>query len=159
MSLQLSWTKRAATLPNLIFIMTSIQKGTLTELQCQYDFTRLGYLVSQPISPCRYDFIVDIGTSLIRIQCKTARLENNGTIRFECRSGRGVKDGFLHERYSKEQIDYFYTCWENIGYLIPVEECSTSKSIRLQKIGTIYQNSTYAEDCTIEKTLERCEFN
>lgn len=139
--------------------MTSIQKGTLTELQCQYDFTKLGYLVSQPISPCRYDFVVDIGTSLIKVQCKTAHLENNETIRFECRSGRGVKDGFLHERYSKEQIDYFYTCWENTGYLIPVEECSTSKSIRLQKIGTIYQNSTYAEDCTIEKTLERCEFN
>ena len=139
--------------------MNSIQKGTLTELQCQYDFIKLGYLVSQPISPCRYDFIVDIGKALIKVQCKTAHLVENETIRFECRSGRGVKNGFLHERYSKQQIDYFYTCWQNIGYLIPVEECSTSKSIRLNKTGIIYKNSTYAEDYTIEKTLERCEFH
>ena len=139
--------------------MNSIQKGTLTELQCQYDFIELGYLVSQPISPCRYDFIVDIGTKLIKIQCKTARPTGDNTIQFECRSGRGIKDGFIHQRYSKEQIDYFYTCWNKVGYLIPVEECSTSKTIRLEKVGTIFKNSTYAEDCTIEKTLERCESN
>ena len=40
--------------------MDTIKKGTITELYCELDFTKLGYVVSQPITPCRYDFIVDL---------------------------------------------------------------------------------------------------
>lgn len=134
-------------------------KGTITELQCQMDFTKLGYVVSQPIVPCRYDFLVDIGNTIIKVQCKTCHPENEGsTIRFECRSTREVKSGeFAHRKYTTDEIDYFYTTWQGIGYLIPVTECSTSKSLRLTQAKNNNQSVNYAHDYELQKTLERRE--
>ena len=49
------------------------QKGLLTEINCQNDFTRCGILLSQPIiNDSRYDFIADINGSFYRIQCKSS---------------------------------------------------------------------------------------
>ena len=75
--------------------MDTIQKGVVTELQCQIDFTKLGYIVSQPISPCRYDFVVDVDGKFIRVQCKSCHPidEECSGIIFECRSTRNVKQG------------------------------------------------------------------
>lgn len=138
--------------------MDTIQKGLLTELQCQLDFTKLGYIVSQPISPCRYDFLVDIGKRIIKVQCKTCRESQIGAIIFECRSCRGTTKGYSHRKYTSDEIDYFYTNWEGIGYLIPVQECSNNKTIRfIPPANNRRQGITFAEDCTIEKTLERIE--
>ena len=39
-------------------------KGTLTELKCKIYFLELGYMVSTPESPARYDFILDTGNRL-----------------------------------------------------------------------------------------------
>lgn len=114
--------------------MDTIQKGVVTELQCQIDFTKLGYIVSQPISPCRYDFVVDINGRFIRVQCKSCHPidEACSGITFECRSTRNVKQGDYsnHRKYLDTEIDYFYTCWNNIGYLIPIAECSSTKTLR-----------------------------
>ena len=44
------------------------QKGLLTEINCQNDFTRCGILLSQPIiNDSRYDFIADINGNFYRI--------------------------------------------------------------------------------------------
>lgn len=140
-----------------IDIMNSIDKGVCTELQCQLDFTKLGYIVSQPIKPCRYDFLIDLEDSIIKVQCKTSRMIDEGSIQFECRSSKKVKSTeFEHRKYLKCEIDYFYTYWDGKGYLIPVQECSTTKKLRFlppkngQKTGI-----TFASEYTVEKTLER----
>lgn len=85
----------------------------------------------------RYDMIVDVGDELLRIQCKSA--------------SNPIKDGkrdlsafqistvtqtvntkeIVRRRYTDEQIDYFATCYEDKVYIIPVEECSTAKTLRL----------------------------
>lgn len=96
-------------------------KGILTELRCQQDFIREGILVSQPITQdSKYDYIADIDNKLIRIQCKSSTMSaDNSYISMKTRSTniRSGKDTF----YSKEDIDYFYTCYEDKSYLIPVE--------------------------------------
>ena len=45
--------------------------GTITELKCITYFLELGFTVSVPQNPCRYDFILDTGTELLKIQVKT----------------------------------------------------------------------------------------
>ena len=137
--------------------MDSIEKGVCTELYCQLDFTKLGYIVSQPIKPCRYDCLVDLGNKIIRVQCKTSRQVDEGSIQFECRSSKKVKSTeFEHRKYLENEIDYFYTYWDGQGYLVPVQECSTTKKLRFlppkngQKTGI-----TFASEYTVEKTLER----
>lgn len=149
----------ATSLNLLTGIMNSLQKGTITELQCQLDFIKLGYIVSQPIAPCRYDFLVDIGDAILRIQCKTCHPTNNGdAIRFECRSTREVKSGeFAHRNYTSNEIDYFYTTWNGIGYLVPVTECSSSKCLRLVPPKNNQLNVNFACDYELKKTLERRE--
>ena len=142
--------------------MDTIQKGVITELQCQIDFLKLGYLISQPISPCRYDFLVDLGNKIIRVQCKSCHsIDEEGTgIKFECRSTRGVKQGNFteHRKYLSSEIDYFYTTWEGVGYLIPVSECSSSKTLRLKEPkGGNVTKINLAKDYEISKQLEEVD--
>ena len=63
------------------------QKGLITEIQCQYDFSKYGILLSQPIFPdSRYDFIADINgkfyKSSMTILCEEERQETKETIFF-----------------------------------------------------------------------------
>ena len=138
--------------------MDTINKGILTELKCEEDFVKLGYAISKPLQPCRYDYVVDINGTFIRIQCKTARDNENGSILFCCRSSRNARSNkpIEHRRYTAEEIDYFYTSWNDIGYLVPVNECSTDKRLRFEppKNGQI-KGISFAEDYTIQKILER----
>lgn len=145
-------------------MLTSKQKGNLTELKCLTRFVELGYAVSLPYGEnSRYDLIVDYNGKLLKIQVKTSKLvqgteENPECIEFATCSIRYNSEGSKRIYYTKEEIDYFATVWENVVYLVPVEECSSSKKIRFclpkngQRVGI-----TFAEDCTIEKVLERRE--
>lgn len=87
--------------------MNSNLKGTLTELKCKTYFLELGYMVSTPISPVRYDFILDTGEKLLKIQVKTS--QNDGEkITFETCSSHITRDGAIRKDY-KNEIDYFCT--------------------------------------------------
>ena len=103
----------------------------------------------------RYDFIADIDGILIRIQCKTSRRIDDGTIEFSCRSCRSNAVSNLSRKYTKDEIDYFCTYWSNQCYLVPVEECFTAKKLRFaspknnQKAGIVY-----AEKYELPKQLE-----
>ena len=106
------------------------QKGLITELECQLAFSRLGAMVSQPINEdSRYDFLVDLGNkNILRIQCKTSSIHcNQKYIQFATRSSNSHNS----KSYSKHDIDYFYTSYQNKSYLIPVEECSIEKRLWL----------------------------
>ena len=61
------------------------------------------------------------------MQVKTSRPKNEQetAIIFNCYS---VVNGKKH-KYSKEEIDFFATYWNGQCYLVPVEECSTEKTL------------------------------
>jgi len=109
-------------------------KGNLTELQCITAFYELGYQVSIPYGEnSRYDFIADINGKLIRVQVKTASIckDTEGAISFSTRSTRINSTQNISHSYTKEEIDYFATYWENKCYLIPINEtASTKKTLR-----------------------------
>ena len=138
---------------------TTNQKGLITELTVMLELIKLGYEVSQPLNAdSRYDCIVDTGNKLLRIQIKTSHLskKTENSIQFSCRSVTvSATEGIKSKRYSSDCVDYFATSWENKIYLIPVNECSTEKTIHLQKKGDKpVKNWTYAEDYLAEKVLK-----
>ena len=106
-------------------------KGKISELEILTLITKLGYSVSLPFGDKdKYDQIWDINNKLLRVQIKTSRWKNQEQtgIVFNCYS---VSNGKKHY-YTKQEIDYFATFWNDKCYLIPVEECSSEKTLWFQ---------------------------
>ena len=59
-------------------------------------------------------------------------------------------------RYTSDEIDYFATYFNNICYLIPVNECSTEKVLRFvpPKNGQV-KGITFATDYELEKQINK----
>lgn len=137
--------------------MDTITKGLLTELQCEKDFTTLGFIVNRPIKPCRYDYVIDLGTKFIKVQCKSSHPINEleEAIQFCCQSTHNPKSGIhIHRNYEKEDVDFFYTSYNNQGYLIPIEQCSKTKVLRFSAKVPL-KSMNWAKDYEIEKILEK----
>lgn len=137
---------------------TTNQKGLITEMEVALHLIKLGYQVSQPLNAdSRYDFIVDTGKKLLRIQVKTAHLsvKTAESIQFKCRSitGRGAIQGIKSSIYSTDDVDYFATYWDGQVYLVPVSECSADKTLHLKK-EKIRSNFAYAEDYIASEVLK-----
>ena len=107
------------------------QKGTLTELHCILDLTKLGYRCLQPIDDSsKYDVVVDLGNGVFkRIQCKTASWAKDTQEEkvafgiYTCTQTTNTKVTTRY-KYSKDDIDYFYTWFEGQGYLVSIEEAA-----------------------------------
>jgi len=134
--------------------------GNVTELLCIAKFIEMGYEVSIPYgNGAKYDFIADVNGELLKIQCKTASMVyKNGVydadaFQFSCICTTTNTKGTVRHSYNNEQVDYFATCWKDKVYLIPVDECSTSKTLRLTP--PLNKGVTYnkAQDYEIEKRI------
>lgn len=133
------------------------KKGLVTELQCQTYFTNLGYNVSIPLGEdCRYDMIVDFNGILQRIQVKTCHVnDNNAGISISTRSTRSNSQKNIYKNYSKKEIDYFATFYNNKCYLIKVEECFSGKTLSF-KDQTVNQHCMYfIEDYEAERQIQK----
>lgn len=129
-------------------------KGLLTELQCQTYLTSLGYNVSVPLGEdCRYDFIVDVDGILMRVQVKHCKVTDTG-ITIPCRSTQVNTQTSKAKTYSKEQIDFFATYYNNKCYFIKVEECSTQKTLSFNNKATNQQDVCYLDDYEVEKQIK-----
>ena len=106
------------------------QKGLSTELHCLQDFVDLGYQCLTPFGDsCKYDVAVDLGSKIIRIQCKHSKWATDTMIEkvaFEistcCQTTNTQKT--TRYKYSKDEIDFFYTWFEGQGYLVSIEEAT-----------------------------------
>lgn len=112
--------------------------GNTTEMECMLEFMKLGIQVSIPFGEdSRYDFIADINGKLYRIQCKHCSeiLDANSTvsaIKFKAvRQSGSFASKWTRTKYTKEEIDYFSTSYKGKCYLIPVEQCSDIKILRI----------------------------
>ena len=137
--------------------MNSKQKGNITELESMLAFIKLGYNVLSPYGDCeRYDFVVDANGKFLKIQAKTASPSDDGTsFQFSCRSCNRKDGTIVHHKYTKDEIDYFVTTFNNKVYLIPVEECGTDKRLRLvpTKSGQI-RGISWARDYELEEVVK-----
>lgn len=114
---------------------TTNQKGLITEMEVALYLIKLGYNVSQPLNvDSKYDFIVDTGKQLIRLQVKTSHLNKHETgFEFKCRSITVNSNKINCHYYSSDDVDYFATYWNGEVYLIPVNQCSAVKNLYFDK--------------------------
>lgn len=133
--------------------MNTNQVGKITELEILTYITKLGYSVSLPYGDKdRYDQIWDINGKLLRIQIKTSRWKNDDhkAIIFNTRSTYRNQQ----HRYSKEEIDYFATIWEEQVYIVPVEQCSIEKTLWFEKPKNGCQVA-FAKNFIVEEVLKQ----
>lgn len=130
--------------------------GNVVELKCLTKFIELGYECSIPYgNGAKYDFVVDINGELLRIQCKScSHPRRNGVIdtnaiQISTVSQTTNTQKTVRHTYSKKQIDYFATCFNDKVYIIPVEECSTSKTLRFTPPSNNQSQYNKAEDYEI----------
>lgn len=123
--------------------------GNLTELQCITRLYELGCAVSIPYGDSeKYDFIIDVNGNLYRLQCKHANPQYNENgeiekieIKTTWQTGYTRNSPAIRHKYTKEDCDYFVTFYNGKTYLISVDECSITKTLRLippknnQKVG------------------------
>lgn len=111
-------------------------KGDVNELKCMTAFEERGYSVSIPFDgSSKYDFIADIEGKLLRIQCKASRFykDDETSIIFDCSCSTTNTKKTVRHLYSKSQIDYFMTTFNQYSFLVPVEETSTQKILRIKE--------------------------
>lgn len=141
-------------------ISSTLLKGRITELKCELWLLEQGYVVSIPDVPYQYDFLVDIGNKILKIQVKTCRLNNDETgISFNLCSVTHNQQGYTKRTYNENVIDYFMTEYQNNFYLVPFKECGTKeKKLRLvpPKNGQI-KGISFAKDYLASKILEKEE--
>lgn len=131
-------------------------KGTITELNVASYLLSLGFNVSQPFTQdSKYDLIVDVNNHLIRLQVKTARINDQTqrlSIKFNCRSTTNNVRECKQRYYSTDDIDYFATFWDQKVFLVPVNECSATKTLWIDKPNN--PKSAYAYDYLAEEVLK-----
>lgn len=134
-------------------------KGALTEQKCFLKCIEMGYTVSKPIfDNARYDFILDTGKKLLKIQIKTSRWkdeEHTGFI-FNCYSQHATMTGNKIMKYTKDEIDFFMTEKEGKFYLYPApEQGLKEKTLRVlpTKSGQI-KNISFAKDYLFEEVIK-----
>lgn len=132
-------------------------KGITTKLACMQKFIELGYIVSVPYgNNSRYDLLVDNGKKIWKIQCKTAKLCNNGSYNINTCNKITNTNKTKTKHYTKNEVDFIASIIEEQLVIIPVEliENSTGKRFRteLPKSGSI-SNCNLIKDFTVEKYL------
>ena len=138
--------------------------GNSNELRCITAFIQLGFECSIPYgNGAKYDFIADDGEHLYRIQCKCSNYVND--------HGKIKEDSFMFSTtcqttntrettkhtYSSEDIDYFATFFKGKVYVVPVAECKTSKTLRLEPPSNGQQNYSKAEDYLITNVFKHTQ--
>ena len=129
------------------------QKGLITEIQCQYDFSKYRIILSKPIcQDCRYDYIVDINNKLYRIQCKSAIVAEDGSfIKFKCHM-TNIRQN-TEKYYEDKDVDYFYTHYNGQGYLVPVNVGGKQEKVLRFSAKQNHSTILWAKDYTLEKIL------
>ena len=99
-------------------------KGYLTEQKCFVKCLEAGYTISKPLfDNARYDFILDTGKKLLRIQVKTSVWnEDHSAFSFNGYSQHSTGNGNKRMKYTSAEIDYFMTEKDDVFYLYPAEE-------------------------------------
>ena len=137
-------------------------KGSSTELHCLLDFTGLGYQCLLPFGDgCKYDVGVDINGKIYRIQCKHARWSTDTIVpesAFEIATTRQTTNTkeTIRYKYTKEDIDYFYTWFNGQGYIVSIDEIGNKNCFRWRysypETGQ-HKNIHIADDYRIEKMI------
>lgn len=145
-------------LASKLIVDSTLIKGMTTELDCIRSFIAAGFQVSIPYGDCaRYDFLADKDGKIIRVQVKSSSWtdETKTAFMFYARSTHINSKGVKQQRYDETQIDYLATFFEGKCYVIPVQECSITKTLRFvpPKSGQL-KGINFAADYELKNVLK-----
>ena len=134
-------------------------KGALTEQRCFIKCIEMGFTVSKPIfDNARYDFILDTGKNLLRIQVKTSHWkdEEKSAFIFNCYSQHSLSNGNKVMKYTKEEIDFFMTEQDGVFYLYSApDQGIKEKTLRVKPTKTGQtKNICFAKDYVFEEVIK-----
>jgi PD-(D/E)XK endonuclease len=140
-------------------VLTTDQKGAITEAAITHAAIELGIGVSRPLGDERYDLIFDLRPQLLRVQCKWAVLRGDVVV-VRCYSSRRSAEGLLRSFYSSDEIDAFAAYCPEFQrcYFIPFGDMSVCQAIHL-RISPARNNQrrgiNWAEEYEFAATLGR----
>ncbi len=110
--------------------------GDISEAAIITRFLQLGYVVLTPYGGNQwYDLVIeDVEGQFWRVQCKTARIEDNGTVVAFDTANHNIATKNKQMRHYRGQCDYFAVYCEDLNkvYLIPVDQVGiVSANLRL----------------------------
>lgn len=134
---------------------TNNGKGHLSESKVLAAFIQAGFIVSLPFGGCApYDFIIDVGARLLKVQVKTGRLRN-GCVLFAAQRISG-HSGVRRQPYAAGDFDLFAVyCPDNDRiYLLPMLEGLAEGRLRVNKTGNNQrQKIRWADEFEFETRL------
>jgi hypothetical protein len=110
-------------------------KGDRSVLAIMFALSEAGYDLLVPFGEnTRYDLVIDDGTRLSRVQCKTGRLRGGAVTFNMCSTYAHHPNPRVIRRAYQGEVDYFGVfCVENRGtYLIPIAELPLRREGRLR---------------------------
>ena len=140
--------------------MTTDQKGAIAEACIAAAAMKLGVDVYKPVAEGgRYDMIFDLGTELLRVQCKWV-VRRRGVLTVFCTSNRRAPEGFRRRTYSADEVDAIAAYCQELDrcFLVPISLVANRPSIALrvdpcrnnQRLGI-----NWADDFDLAATIER----
>jgi PD-(D/E)XK endonuclease len=140
--------------------MTTDQKGAIAEAAIALAAMKLGIDVYRPLGEGgRYDLILDVGSRLLRVQCKwAASLKQVLVVR--CYTFRRTRTGWKKTTYSADEVDVIaaYSMDLDRCFLIPIELVEKRPTIQLRVSPTLNNQKrriNWADDFDFEATLRR----
>jgi PD-(D/E)XK endonuclease len=98
-------------------MLSTDQKGAIAETALIHAAAKLCIPVYAPISEgSRYDLIFDVGSKLLRVQCKWA-VRLGDVVMIRCRTCRRTRAGIVHRSYTTDEIDLI------AGYCAELDQC------------------------------------
>ena len=131
---------------------TTNDTGSISESAITTRFLQLGYTVYFPYGgKQRYDMVIENDEGQIwRVQCKTAQMQNNGTIIVFHTASHNVALKDKRMRHYRGQCDFFAAYCEELNkvYLLPVDQVGTTEAnLRLKPAKNNQEkNVRWAED-------------
>ena len=111
-------------------------------------------MISKPLfDNARYDFILDTGTRLLRIQVKSSAWnDNHSAFSFNGYSQHSLGNGNKRMKYTNKEIDYFMTEKDGQFYLYPAtEDGFASKCLRVFSDAKNQTQINWAKDYLFEE--------
>ena len=115
------------------------QQGSVGEAKAIFEYTRLGFVVSKPMTDCDYDLIIDDG-SLKRVQIKTTSEKINNYYRCNLRVMGGNQSFHTVKKRKHDSWDLLFVLNENGNcWSIPSSSFQNINSLTLDDRFDIYK--------------------
>jgi prevent-host-death family protein len=119
-----------------MFVHDPNHKGNVAEAAIAAAAVKLGIEVLRPqLEHGRYDLVFEIGSRFLRVQCKWARLEREGSVVYvQLASSRHTPGGYVRTTYSADEIDAVAVYCEDLDecYLLPIDLVAGRNALHLR---------------------------